>query len=55
MIVAGRCRDLLPLATQDKPREPQQPGSAEGEAGLQTVWKELQPTPQLHAADDPIY
>ena len=35
--------------------QPQQPGSAEGEDGLQTAWKELEPTPQLHAADDPIY
>ena len=35
--------------------QPQQPGSAEGEDGLQTSWKELEPTPQLHAADDPIY
>ena len=35
--------------------QPQQPGTAEGEDGLQTAWKELEPTPQLHAADDPIY
>ena len=35
--------------------QPQQPGSAEGEDGLQTARKELEPTPQLHAADDPIY
>ncbi|XP_020954616.1 myeloid-associated differentiation marker-like [Sus scrofa] len=35
--------------------QPQQPGSAEGEDELQTAWKELEPTPQLHAADDPIY
>lgn len=33
----------------------QQPGSDEGEDGLQMVWKELEPTPQFHAADDPIY
>ena len=35
--------------------QPQQLGSAEGEDGLQTARKELEPTPQLHAADDPIY
>ena len=35
--------------------QPQQPGSAKGEDGLQTARKELEPTPQLHAADDPIY
>ena len=35
--------------------QPQQPGSAEGEDGLQTAREELEPTPQLHAAGDPIY
>ena len=35
--------------------QPQQPGSAEGEDGLQMARQELEPTPQLHAADDPIY
>lgn len=35
--------------------QPQQPGSDEGEDGLQMARKELEPTPQLHAADDPIY
>ena len=27
----------------------------DGQDGLQMAWKELEPTPQLHAADDPIY
>ena len=35
--------------------QPQQPGSDEGEEGLQMARKELESTPQLHAADDLIY
>ena len=35
--------------------QPQQPGDDEQEEGLQKARKELEPTPQLHAADDPIY
>ena len=51
----GGDRNVDQWSRIDAEIQPQQPGSAKGEDGLQMARKELEPTPQLHAADDPIY